>query len=156
MQYFEAGVFSAILDQMHHPPQDSETAVADDRRAISVALQFLATRFGRLESYELAQAPVDCFCVSLAMGRPEYWSGLPESDRGDVVTFATRHAKIQSSIVRLTETRAGGGWIRSIEIGVPTTVPEAKDQIANIARAMAERMDAATRKPKSANPPSPE
>lgn len=156
MQNLQAGKFSSILDEMHHPPQDTKEVITEDRRALSVALQYLATRFGKLESYELAQAPVECVCVSLAMGPDEYWSQLPESDRGGVVTFTSRHAKIQSAIVRLTETRTGGGWLRSIEFGVPTTVPGAEDQLTRIVRDMIGRMEAVTRKPKSSKPPAPQ
>lgn len=157
LQNLQAGRFSPVLDEMHHPPQETEAVLTDDRRALSVALQYLVSRFGKLESYELVQEPVECACLALAMAADAYWSKLPESDRGGAVTFATRHAKIESGIVRITETKTGGGWLRSIEFGVPATTPGATDQLTRIARGMVERMQAVTRKPKpKAPPPQPE
>ena len=135
---------------MHHPPEYTEAENADDRRAISVAFQFLSSRFGKLESYELAQEPVDCVCVSLAHGGGRVLvEDRRRRDRGAAVAFASRHAKIHAAIVRITETNRGGGWIRSIEFGLPATVPGAKDQVTRMARDMVSRMKAATRKPKS-------
>lgn len=156
MASLESGVFSPILDQMHHPPGYADTEIAEDRRAISAALQFLSARFGKLESYELRSEPVECLCISLAMGPDEYWAQVPESDRGGAVAFTSRYAKMQSAIVRITETNRGGGWIRSLEFGVPPTLPGAKDQITRITRDMISRMQAVTRKPKSSTPPEPQ
>ena len=155
MKSLAVGDFSPILDQMHHPPGNDEGENTDDRRAISVAFQFLSTRFGALEGYELAQGPVDCICVSLAMGGDEYWAKDAETDRGASVAFTTRHAKIHAGIVRITDTNRGQGWMRSIEFGIPSTVPGAKDQMTRIAREMVSRMDAVTRKPKGASAPAP-
>jgi hypothetical protein len=155
MQNLQIGNFSPILDQMHYPPEYTEAENTDDRRAISVAFQFLSTRFGKLESFELAQEPVDCVCVSLSMGSDEYWSQPDGTARGAGVAFASRHAKVHAVIVRITETNLGRGWIRSIEFGVPATVPGAKDQVTRIARDMVSRMQAVTRKPKSSNAPAP-
>ncbi|HEX5066759.1 MAG TPA: hypothetical protein VFY49_11645 [Myxococcota bacterium] len=155
MRSLESGDFSTILDQMHHPTGNDEGENIDDRRAISVAFQFLSTRFGALEGYELAQGPVDCMCVSLAMGTEEYWAKDAETDHGAAVAFTTRHAKISAGIVRITQTNRGQGWMRSIEFGVPATAPGAKDQMTRIAREMFSRMQAVTRKPKGTNTPAP-
>jgi hypothetical protein len=155
MKHLEVGDFSPILDQMHHPSHYTESENADDRRAISVAFQFLSTRFGKLEGYEIAQGPVDCVCVSLAMGPDEYWAKDAETDHGAAVAFTTRNAKIHAGIVRIIDTNRGQGWMRSIEFGIPSTVPGATDQMTRIAREMVSRMDAVTRKPKGTNAPAP-
>jgi len=155
MKSLEVGDFSPILDQMHYPSQYTESEHADDRRAVAVAFQFLSTRFGKLEGYELAEGPVDCVCVSLAMGPDEYWAKDADTDHGAAVAFTTRHAKIHGGIVRITETNRGQGWMRSIEFGISPTVPGAKDQMTRIAREMVSRMDAVTRKPKGTSAPAP-
>ncbi|HXK23470.1 MAG TPA: hypothetical protein VMS55_12420 [Myxococcota bacterium] len=155
MKNLEIGSYSPILDQMHHPATDTEAENAEDRRAISVAFQFLSTRFGKLEGFELAQGPVDCVCVSLGMGPDEYWAKDAETDRGAAVAFTTRYSKIHAGIVRITETNRGRGWIRSIEFGVPPTVPGAKEQVTRITREMIARMQSVTRKPKSGSAPAP-
>src|SRR5262249_46331861 len=112
-------------------------------------------RFGKLESFELSKEPVECVCVALAMGPDEYWAKVDQTDRGPSVAFATRHAKMHDAIVRITETTAGKGWIRSIEFGLPPTVRGANDQVTRIAHEMVSRMQAVTRKPKGASAPAP-
>jgi len=157
MKDLESQNYSRILDQMHHATTDTAAENAADRRSIAAALQLLSTRFGKLEGYELAQARDACVCVSLSMASDEYWAKDAETDHGAVVAFTTRHAKMHAGIVRITETNRGRDWIRSIEIGVPPTVPGANDQMTRIARELIERMHTVTRKPKDPNaPPKPD
>jgi hypothetical protein len=154
MENLKSGNFSAILDQMQHPPTYTKEELAEDRRAISVALQFLSSGFGRLESYALSAEPVESYSVSLAMGPPEYWAQIPETELGSGITFTSRHAKVGSAIVRITEAYTESeGWIRSLEFGIPATVPGARDRMTRLAREMVSRMESATRKPKPKTPP---
>ena len=156
MKNLETGNFAAILDEMQHPPDSTKQENAGDRRMISVALQFLASRFGKLESYEVSAEAVECFWVKIGMGSLEYWEKLPASQRGGGIAFASRHAKVQSAMIRITESFGDGpGWIRTLEFGIPAKIPGAKGQIEQMAREMVSRMDSATRMPKSAPAPAP-
>jgi len=156
MESLKSGTFAPILDQMQHPPTYTKEELAEDRRAVSVALQFLSSRFGKLESYELLPEPVEAYSVSIAMGPPEYWSQVPKTELGPGIAFASRHAKIGSVTVRITDAYTeSDGWIYSLEFGIPTTVPGASDRITQIARDMVTRMDSAIRKPKPKSSPAP-
>ena len=157
MENLKSGSFSPILDQMQYPRTFTEEERADDRRTISVALQFLSSRFGKLESYELSLEPIDCYWVSISMGPDGFWSQVPATELGGGVAFATRHAKIASSVVRIMDSYLeGGGWIGSLSFGIPASVPGAKDLITRTARDMVSRMESATRKPKPKAPPAPQ
>jgi hypothetical protein len=157
MANLKSGSFSPILDQMQHPPTYTEEEISDDRRAISIALQFLSSRFGKLESYELTQESVQCYWVSISMAPDDYWSQVAATELGAGVAFASRHAKLGSSVVRIMDSYSeGSGWIRSLDFGIPAATPGAKDIATRTARDMVSRMQAATRKPKPPAPPPPQ
>ena len=133
-----AGQYSDLAQQMHFPAIYTEEQLAEDRTVFVATLARLMEQTGKI----VRKAPLTnsgpVLQINVAGGSDSYWKSHPAGQGDSTVAFDVEFSKIGSGVVQIAFLEnAGVREVRSVNIGVKGSRPDARETMEAIMRSLA-------------------
>ena len=139
-----AGRYVELSQRMHYPAIYTEEQLAEDRAEFVEALAGLMEQTGEIMGKEPSTDPGPFLQINVAGGNDSYWKSRPAGQGGSTVVFDVEFSKIGSGVVQIAfHESAGIREVRSVNIGVKGSRPDARETMEGIMRGLQGGADAA-------------
>lgn len=129
-----------VAASLHYPPFYTAGERARDEADVQRSLDFLLERFGAISRFEALKVNPSTLDLGISGGTPQYLASLGSIQIADI-PYAVTCARTGEAVVRVTFMQTSNGWEPwKISFGFPASRPDARAQIGEIARELAEHM----------------
>jgi len=132
-----AGQYGAVAQRMHFPAIYTDEQLAEDRTVFVTTLASVLEQTGKIVRKAPATDAGPLLQINVAGGDDSYWKSHPAGQGGSTVAFDVEFSKIGSGVVQIAFLEhAGVREVRSVNIGVRGSRPDARETMEGIMRGL--------------------
>ena len=132
-----AGHYTELAQRMHFPAIYTDEQLSEDRAEFVATLSSVMAQAGEIISKQPSTDPGPFLQINLAGGTDSYWKSHPAGQGTSTAVFDVEFSKIGPGVVQIALLETSGvREVRSINIGVKGSRPDARETMEGIMRVL--------------------